>query len=589
MPFKLGRSSSATKDAPEPPRSSSASTLHSESASQPNIKIESPELGNDKLVNQVPELNGVDPEKGRTLSTESQSNTNEDDSTQYLTGTKLHLVLVSLILIMILVSLDQTIVAAAIPEISNQFNALSDVGWYGSAYLLTGTAFQPLFGKAFSYFSLKWTYIATTVVFLLGSLICGVANDSTTFIVGRAIAGVGFGGLYIGVLAIASAIVPVERQAAIISFLSAWYGVGATIGPIVGGSFTTQVTWRWCFYINLPIGGLALVLAFLFLNPPQRRQEMSAFDRFRRLDFAGTGVLISSVICLLLALQDGGIKRSWGSSVVIGELVGFVLLMMVYAGIQWWLGENASIVPRLLKDRNLAMLAVTNMSIGTAYFSLLYFVPFYFQAVRGSSAIRSSVETLPLIILLIVSIIVAGGIADKKGMFNPQLLVGTAIAAIGCGLLTTLKVDSSTGIWVGFQIVAGAGIGLAAMMSYIGSQIVTKDPKDRPAAGVIAIFAQTLGAAIMLSSSQAIYQNKLLQGIKTIPGIDVKLVIDSGVSAFREILPAEFIPLVAQKSVDALSKVFLMSAVFAAFAFFASSTIQWIRLTPGDKVAAGGA
>ncbi|KAM0788040.1 hypothetical protein ACM66B_006238 [Microbotryomycetes sp. NB124-2] len=581
MPFKFKRSE--TLSAASPKAASSTSTLHSDAAHQvTNDKHGSPIIGTSEL-SALPAQ--PDAEKGVS----SVGETPEVDETQYLTGAKLYLVLGSLILIMILVSLDQTIVAAAVPKISDAFNALSDVGWYGSAYLLTGTACQPVLGRAFSYFSLKWTYIACTVVFLVGSLICGVAQDSKTFIVGRAIAGVGFGGLYVGILAIAGAIVPVERQAAVISFLSAWYGVGCTIGPIIGGAFTTKVSWRWCFYINLPIGGLALVLAVLFLNPPPRKQELSALDRLRRLDFLGTFVLIGSVICLLLALQDGGVKRAWSSSVVIGELVGFVLLLICYAGIQYWLGENASINPRLLKNRNIAMLAVTNMSVGTAYFSLLYFVPFYFQAVRGSSAIRSSVQTLPLIVLLIVSIITAGGIADKKGTFNGQLLVGTALASIGCGLLTTLKVDSSTGIWVGFQILAGVGIGLSAMMPYIGSQIVTKDPKDRPAAGVIAIFAQTLAAAIMLSSCQAIYQNKLLEGIKTIPGIDVSAVIDSGVSAFREILPAEFIPAVAEKSVDALSKVFLVGAVFAAFGFVTASTVQWIRLEPGEKVSAGAA
>ncbi|KAK4052029.1 hypothetical protein OIV83_002323 [Microbotryomycetes sp. JL201] len=591
MPFKFKRSGNVSDS---PKANSSTSTLHSDTA-HPVAIVHKHAIGSSDNLNHSEKAQSSTqpaPLASSNGDAEKGASSNGDvptDETQYLTGAKLYLVLGSLILIMILVSLDQTIVAAAIPAISNDFNALSDVGWYGSAYLLTGTAFQPVLGKAFTYFSLKWTYIACTVVFLVGSLICGVAQDSTTFIVGRAIAGVGFGGLYVGVLAIASAIVPVERQAAVISFLSAWYGVGCTIGPIIGGSFTTKVTWRWCFYINLPIGGVALVLAVLFLNPPPRKQEMSAFDRLRRLDFLGTCILIGSVICLLLALQDGGVKRSWSSSVVIGELVGFVLLLASYAGIQYWLGENASIVPRVLKNRNIAMLAVTNMSVGTAYFTLLYFVPFYFQAVRGSSAIRSSVQTLPLIVLLIVCIILAGGIADKKGTFNGQLLMGTALASIGCGLLTTLKVDSSTGIWVGFQILAGVGIGLSAMMPYIGSQIVTQDPKDRPAAGVIAIFAQTLAAAIMLSSCQAIYQNKLLEGIKQIPGIDVKLVIDSGVSAFREILPPEFVPLVAEKAVWALSKVFLVGAVFAAFGFVTASTVQWIRLQPGDKVSAGAA
>ncbi|KAI5477804.1 hypothetical protein MNV49_005888 [Pseudohyphozyma bogoriensis] len=459
-----------------------------------------------------------DVEKGKELQPAAEA-------IDYPHGLKLILLMIALLLTNLLVALDQTIVAAALSTIANDFHALSDVGW---------------------------------------SIICAAAHESSTFIVGRAIAGAGFGGLYIGVLAITAASFPLERQADFISIIGAIYGLGATTGPV-------------------PIGGATMGIILLFLNPPVKKQSLAAIDRLKRVDWLGTAFLLGSVICLLLSLQDGGVNNPWNSSKIIGLLVGFGVLMICFFGVQYWMKEDASINLRILRKRSMAFSSALNVAVGTAYFSNLYFVPIYFQAVRGSSAIRSGVETLALIIGIIFMIIVAGSIVTKFGSFNVQMLLGIAMASIGTGLISTFDANTPQPKWVGYQLLAGFGIGLTAMMPYMCSQIILK-PEEREAGATIAIFAQTLGATIFVSGSQAIYQNKLRNGILLIPGLDVEAVLGSGVSAFREIVPSNLLPAVIDVAVKALSDVFLAVAIIAAFGFFMALGVEWKRLTPGEKV-----
>ncbi|KAL8291795.1 hypothetical protein RQP46_002053 [Phenoliferia psychrophenolica] len=533
----------------------------------------------------------------------------EVDGLVYPTGIKLKLILMSMLLVNFLVALDQTIVAAAVPVIANDFRALSDVGWYGSAYLLTGTALQPLFGKAFWFFSKKWLFIGCLVTFEVGSIICAAAQSSKVFIVGRAIAGIGFGGLYIGILAIVATVLPVSRQALFTSVIGACYGLGATIGPVIGGTFTSKVTWRWCFWINVPIGGVALVIAIVFLNPAEKKQELSVMQRLARMDWIGTTFLLGSIISLLLALQDGGVVSAWNSPKQKGLLVAFGLLFVMFFITQYFMKENASINLRVLRQRSIFLACLMNLTIGSVYFALLYYVPIYFQAVRGSTPIHSGVQALALIGSAIASVIVSGGLVEAfKGRFNPEMYFGTICASIGCGLLSMLTPSTSTGKWVGYQLLAG-GIGAAFMLPYIASQIILP-AADRPAGATATIFFQTLGATIFVSVANAIYQNKFLEYIQAIPGLDVGAVVASGVSSFREIVPEALLPAVilAANTVSlsnppsdvlvaiahtvvtfqAVSKVFLGLTMLSIFGFLCSTGIEWATIKEGDEVNLGG-
>jgi hypothetical protein len=201
----------------------------------------------------IPGGAGGDLERTPTHESGLQKIQTRQDGTEYPKGLKLGLISLALCLSVFLMALDNSIIATAIPKITDQFHSLGDVGWYGSSYLLTTAALQLLFGKFYSYFSVKWTYLVAIGIFELGSLICGVANSSLTLIIGRAVAGLGSAGIFSGALIILAYSVPLEQRPMYSGFIGSMYGIASVSGPLLGGVFTDKATWRWCFYINLPI------------------------------------------------------------------------------------------------------------------------------------------------------------------------------------------------------------------------------------------------------------------------------------------------------------------------------------------------
>ncbi|GAK67292.1 MFS general substrate transporter [Moesziomyces antarcticus] len=504
---------------------------------------------------------------------------------EYPQGAKFYLIMVSIVLTILLVSLDQTIVSTAIPEVSNQFNSFSDVGWYGSAYLLTSTCFQPLFGRLYSRFPIKWVFIAALTIFELGSLICGVAQDSTTFIVGRAVAGVGMSGAYSGTMIIVTLISPVQMRPVLMSVVGGAYGTGACIGPIVGGAFTSQTTWRWCFYINLCFYPFVAVAILAFLKVPNRPQTKSIINRFVTIDWLGVALSMCSVICLLLALQWGGIRYEWSNSKVIGLLVGFFVIALAFAVEQWYLGDNAIIPFRLHRQRTVGFGSLVNFCIAASYFGLLYFVPIYFQSVRGSSAIRSGVQTLPFVVAVIVATTLSGGLITKFGYYIPLLLVGTAITAVGSGCLYLLRPDSSLSMYVGLQFLAGVGPGIAFMIPF-SAVSAALDPSDIEIGSAIVTFWQTLGGTLFVSVCQAIFQNEFVKSLGAIPGAPTEAIVAHGVSAFRAFTPSSILPQVELAANLAVNKTYLASVALGVAAFLAVFGMELNkRILPADQQA----
>ena len=217
-------------------------------------------------------------------------------------------------------------------------------GWYGSSYLLTTCAFQLLFGKFYSFFSIKWVFLFALFVFELGSLVCGVAPNSTALIVGRAVAGLGSAGLFSGALLIVAYTVPLQQRPIYTGFIGAMYGIASVVGPLLGGAFTDHVTWRWCFYINLPLGGFTAGIIILFFKSPKRQKNAAVgfWNRFQQFDPVGTIVFVPAVVCLLLALQWGGTTYPWNSGRVIALFVVFGVLLITFVATQIIKGENAT-------------------------------------------------------------------------------------------------------------------------------------------------------------------------------------------------------------------------------------------------------
>lgn len=233
------------------------------------------------------------------------------------------------------------------------FNSLNDVGWYGSAYLLTTTALQPSFGKVYTYFDVKWTYLSALMIFELGSIVCAAAKNSVMLIVGRAVAGAGAAALFSGGMTIVGFSVPLRKRAIYIAALSSMFGISSVVGPILGGALTDRASWRWCFWINLPFGGIALLTVYFFFKNPERKQNtLTTREKIAQIDILGAFFLICAIVCLLLALQWGGTVYPWTDSRVYGCLIGFGLIIAVFLILQFKLGDRATIPPRiLLKQR----------------------------------------------------------------------------------------------------------------------------------------------------------------------------------------------------------------------------------------------
>lgn len=226
---------------------------------------------------------------------------------EYPSAKKAFTIMTAVMLAAFLVSLDRTILATAVPVITDHFNSLDDVGWYASAYLLTMSAFQMGMGRVYTFFNVKYVFLSCIGLFELGSLVCGTAPNSTALILGRAISGMGATGLFSGAITIMVHVLPLANRPAYMGAFGSIFGLASIAGPLLGGVFTSKVSWRWCFFINLPIGGVAMAVIFVLLKLPEKQTTSRSWkEKLLRLDPLGNLFLVPSIVCLLLALQWGG-------------------------------------------------------------------------------------------------------------------------------------------------------------------------------------------------------------------------------------------------------------------------------------------
>ncbi|KAL4945215.1 hypothetical protein BDV06DRAFT_231593 [Aspergillus oleicola] len=447
----------------------------------------------------------------------------------YPTGLRLLCVVVALVLAIFLTSLDFTIIATAIPRITDEFHSLSDVAWYGSSFFLVTASFQTAWGKAYGFFSLKLTFLLALFLFEIGSLICGVAPSSVALIVGRAIAGLGAAGLNTGSFTLVAFCAPPKKRPIFTGIIGLSYGIASVVGPLLGGVFTDSVTWRWCFYINLPVGAVsAFFIVLFFQNPEASKSDDNSplTSKLLRLDPVGTLLMLASVTCYILAMQYGGQEYPWSNSIVIGLIIGFVLILAVLIGWELYMGERAMTPPRLVKHH--AVPSASGFFFFGSYIVIIYYLPTYFQSINGVSPIGSGVRNLPFIIAVSIFTLVSGISISVSGYPAPFLIGGAALATVGCGLIYTFNVDTSTGRWIGYQILAGVGNGIGVQVPIIMAQANTT-PTDMAATTAILMCFQTVGGAFMQAGAQAAFANRLLAELPhTAPEVEPSAVLAAG-------------------------------------------------------------
>ncbi|KAF4582819.1 Major facilitator superfamily domain, general substrate transporter [Ophiocordyceps camponoti-floridani] len=458
------------------------------------------------------------------------------DQDQYPPGYKMVLIVMALVLSNTLLSLDMTIVATAIPKITDEFKGLDKVGWYSSAFFTFSAAFQSSWGKIYKYFPLKTTFLVAILIFELGSAVCGAARNSETLIAGRAVAGLGSSGLVVGCYTIIGFSAPPRRRPALTGVLGASYGLASAVGPILGGVLTEKVSWRWCFYINLPVGAVsALVILLFFQAPGQTTETASVGEKIRQMDPAGIVLVIGATICYTLAVQYGGVSHAWNSPVVIGLLVGFGVLTVGWYGLHRYQGERSMVPPRLVGDRrNLSMFVYTFFFSG-GYYTAIYFLPVYFQSAHDSSPTISGVENLPFIITVSVATTLAGALVAVTGRYKMLLVVGGAAGAVGAGLLTTMDQYTPAGNWIAYQIVAGVGWGVACQIPLIAVQGNVAN-KDLASATGMLLFSQGIGSSFIVSGAQAAFVNQMIVKVEHVaPSVDKTALVQMGATEIRKI------------------------------------------------------
>ncbi|KEF62586.1 uncharacterized protein A1O9_00559 [Exophiala aquamarina CBS 119918] len=499
---------------------------------------------------------------------------------------KFHVVMLGLYLAIFLVALDRTIISVAIPEITDTFNSIGDVGWYGSAYMITGAAFSLMFGKIYRHYSIKTVFLGSIVCFEVGSAICGAAPTSVALIIGRAIAGLGSAGIFTGGMMVIVPLIPLHKRPVYYGFFGAVFGIASLLGPFLGGVFTDHLSWRWCFYINLPVGAFTIMSIILFLHiKTQPTEQLTLIQHLVRLDPIATLVFVPSIVCLVLGLQWGGTKYAWSDSKVIGLLVASGILFVGFWVLQVLLPHNATVPMRIVKQRSVLGGVIFLFLLNGSLFTIVYFLPIWFEAVRSETATHAGVSMLPLVISLVVMSIIAGGFTQRVGYYMPPILTSPVLTTVGAALLTELKTTTISSKWIGYQVLYGFGTGMAMQTTSMAAQTVL-ERSDISIGMALNFFGQNLGGAIFVPVAQTIFEGMLNKKISAIPGLNAANLGNTGVLKLKEIVPPPLIPEVQTAFNSSVTRCLFVSVALSAASILPALIMEWRNIKEGTEVKA---
>ena len=360
----------------------------------------------------------------------------------------------------LLSALDISVISTALPNIVKELGSGEEYQWIPTAYFLTNTAFQPLYGQAANIVGRRILIIGAVTLFAIGSAVSGAAPNTTALIAGRAIQGVGGGGINVMIEVVVCDLCPLRERAKYLGIINIGFAIAIALGPLIGGLMTDRVTWRWIFYMNLPIAAVSLVLLFIFLRV-QYRKDTSGRSLLKRIDFGGNALLISSVVAILVALTYGGTLHPWGSWRTIVPLVLGGLGLIAFIALQ-----STNYIPeptmplRIFANRtSIAGFALTFVH-SILMFQITYFLPLYFQSLKNASPTGSGVNMLPTSIAAMPFAIGAGIALSKLGKYKPIMFIGCICLAISFGLFSMLDANCTTAFWIGIQFLEAAGVGI---------------------------------------------------------------------------------------------------------------------------------
>ncbi|KAF8847266.1 putative aflatoxin efflux pump [Acephala macrosclerotiorum] len=501
----------------------------------------------------------------------------EDAEKNYQPKTlKFWTIMIGMYLSIFLVALDRTIIATAIPKITNEFNSIEDIGWYGSAYMLACACLFPITGRIYQLYSTKWIFIGSLVIFEAGSALCGAAPSSVAFIVGRAIAGLGSAGIFTGGMMVMLPLLPLRKRPVFTSLFGISFGIASVLGPFMGALLLNPFrTWRWCFYINLPIGGFIILAILLFFHiPSPKREKGSALAQIKNLDPIGILFFVPSIICLIIALQWGGSTYSWSAPKIIGLLVAFVVLLVLFIVVEVLMPNTAMIPTRVILQRSVAGAMLFMFLLSGALMSTLYYLTIWFQAIKGDSALHSGISTIPLLLSMIILAIPTAIFTQKVGHYVPALLLAPILCAAGSGMLSTLTPDSDHSKWIGYQLLCGFGLGVGFQTSNLAPQNVLPRA-DVPIGMALMFFMQQLGGSIFVSVSQNVFSAKLVDQLSGVAGLDAEAIVNTGATNLRSVVPTNELETVLEAYNYSLTRVFVIAAALSACMILGAAAVEW--------------
>ncbi|KAJ5691963.1 major facilitator superfamily transporter [Penicillium macrosclerotiorum] len=488
-------------------------------------------------------------------------------------------IMASSITAMFLVSLDRTIISNAIPSITDQFHSIDDIGWYGSAYMLTNCAFQLIYGRIYKFYSTQKVFLVAIGLFEIGSAVCGAAPNSTALIIGRAVAGAGSAGVLAGVMQILVHVVPLEKRPVYTGVLSNMSGIASVVSPILAGAFTQQVSWRWCFYINLPFAAVSIVIVFLLVKtPPPQEDGLPITEQLLQLDIHGLFLFIPCVVCLILALQWGGSTYSWNDGRIIGLWVVFGLTLVAWLAVQAWKKENATVPGRIFFQRSILSSFLFSVSFVPSMVLLVYYIPIWFQAIKGDSPVEAGLSFLPFILGLMTAATLGGLVTQRIGYYVPTMIGACVVSGVGTGLLTNLfKPDTAHSTWIGLQVLCGFGVGLGIQQPILAAQTVLPPPDISTGIAII-FFGQQLGGTIFLQVAETVFSHSLKNGLENLPGLGPEkadAIAIAGATEFRTMVSSSLLSEVLKVYNRAIAHTWYISLSLSCVAIIPVLFMEW--------------
>jgi EmrB/QacA subfamily drug resistance transporter len=482
---------------------------------------------------------------------------------------RVRLIFAALLLVLLLASLDQTIVSTALPTIVGDLGGIAHLSWVVTAYLLASTIVTPLYGKLGDLYGRKLVLQTAIVLFLIGSALCGIAQNMTELIAFRALQGLGGGGgLMVTTVAVIGDLVPPRDRGRYQGLFGGVFGVSTVIGPLIGGFFVDNLSWRWIFYINLPIGGLALgVIAVAFHTRVVRVR--------RSIDYLGAALLAGGLSSIVLFTSLGGTTFAWGSAQVIVLGVLGVVLLALFVFVESRASEP--ILPlALFRNRTFAVTSAIGFIVGLALFGSITYLPLYLQIVKGHSPTESGLLLTPMMAGVLITSITSGNIISRTGRYRPFPIVGTAVAAVAIFLLSRLAV--STPIWLAavYMLVLGLGLGMVMQVLVLAAQNAVPYQMLGVATSGSTLFRQ-IGGSIGVSIFGAIFANRLATELAARMPHGVHVPTAANPAIVHQLPEAIRLPYI-ESFTAALRPVFLAASGFAVAAFLLTWLLREVPL-----------